>query len=374
MRSILASSWAYFQDRARSAPARASASERSAPALLPFGRPASRVASLADALGATRAPVDRPRGARPPRRRPARFAPCPLPSSSPLDADPRVVLRGRLRAPRVLAPQPALAPSSRARAVARAGRGGGTPGSWNLGVAHSAASAADQRAYVDRLFAAYAALVDAASEGDRRALERVMDAAYGPAPDASTTKIRDAQVRAALERACENGHVEAFEFLLDRGATFLDDAAATRGGDARDDEMSYSSAPSKTKNPARGVDAASRGHAGVLGALFRGMIHPEARDDRGRTAPRAGGGNAATRRARSGAWTRGATRRGGERRGHRRHARGRGGARGVFERPASGGGGPGEEEGERRDDRHGNAQGEGQGGSREGDVSREMTT
>ena len=248
---------------------------------------ASRVASLADALGATRAPsVDRPRGSRASTSAPSRAVRAGPSPRRRRSTPTRASSSGDASARRASSPRsPALAPSSRARAVARAGRGGGTPGSWNLGVAHSAASAADQRAYVDRLFAAYATLVDAASEGDRRALERVMDAAYGPAPDASTTKIRDAQVRAALERACENGHVEAFEFLLDRGATFLDDAAATRGGDARDDETSYSSAPSKTKHPARGVDAASRGHAGVLDVLFRrGMIHPEARDDRGRTA------------------------------------------------------------------------------------------
>jgi ankyrin repeat protein len=225
---------------------------------------ASRVASLADALGATRAPsVDRPHGSRASTSAPSRAVRAGPSPRRRRSTPTRASSSGDASARRASSPRsPALAPSSRARAVARAGRGGGTPGSWNLGVAHSAASAADQRAYVDRLFAAYATLVDAASEGDRRALERVMDAAYGPAPDASTTKIRDAQVRAALERACENGHVEAFEFLLDRGATFLDDAAATRGG-----------------------DAASRGHAGVLDVLFRrGMIHPEARDDRGRTA------------------------------------------------------------------------------------------
>ena len=98
------------------------------------------------------------------------------------------------------------------------GRGGGTPGSWNLGVAHSAANKTDQRGYVDRLFKAYGDLVAAAERDDLGVLATILDDAYTPAPDASTAKIRDAQLRAAALAAVAAGAGKTFAALLDRGA------------------------------------------------------------------------------------------------------------------------------------------------------------
>ena len=73
-----------------------------------------------------------------------------------------------------------------APSAATSGRGGGTPGSWNLGVAHSAANSTDQRSFVDRLFKAYPTLVAAAKDGDAARIAALMDDVYVAAPDAST--------------------------------------------------------------------------------------------------------------------------------------------------------------------------------------------
>ena len=105
-----------------------------------------------------------------------------------------------------------------APSTASSGRGGGTPGSWNLGVAHSAANSTDQRSFVDRLFKAYPTLVAAAKEGDAVRIAALMDDVYVTAPDASTKKIRDAQVRAAALEAIRSGKDKTLQELLARGA------------------------------------------------------------------------------------------------------------------------------------------------------------
>ena len=75
-----------------------------------------------------------------------------------------------------------------AAAASASSRGGGTPGSWNLGVAHSAANKKDQRDYVDALFAQYPHLMAAAEADDWKKTRELMDGVYLPAPDASTAR------------------------------------------------------------------------------------------------------------------------------------------------------------------------------------------
>ena len=104
------------------------------------------------------------------------------------------------------------------RGASSSSRGGGTPGSWNLGVAHSATHRKDQRNYVDVLFAEYSNLVAAAETGDIASLLNLMNDVYVPAPDASTAKIRDAQIRAAALAATRGGSASALRLMLDRGA------------------------------------------------------------------------------------------------------------------------------------------------------------
>ena len=112
----------------------------------------------------------------------------------------------------------ASAPPAASASASASGRGGGTPGSWNLGVAHSDASARTQREYVDELFKAYASLVAAARSGDVGALARVLetDAYAADALDASTRKIRDAQLGAAAKEACDAGEGKTLEMLFER--------------------------------------------------------------------------------------------------------------------------------------------------------------
>ena len=138
------------------------------------------------------------------------------------------------------------------------------PGSWNLGVAHSAANKTDQRGYVDRLFKAYGDLVAAAERDDLGVLATILDDAYTPAPDASTAKIRDAQLRAAALAAVAAGAGKTFAALLDRGADLgVDD----------DGECQLA------------VVAASAGREDVLDTLFhRCKLPTETRDAKGRTA------------------------------------------------------------------------------------------
>ena len=141
-----------------------------------------------------------------------------------------------------------------APSTATSGRGGGTPGSWNLGVAHSDANSTDQRSFVDRLFKAYPTLVAAAKDGDAKKVASVMDDVYVLAPDASTKKIRDAQVRAAALEAIESGKHTTLKALLDRGAD-LGIGESDGGGDGGEGGALI-----------RG--AASAGHAVVLDVLL----------------------------------------------------------------------------------------------------------
>lgn len=141
-----------------------------------------------------------------------------------------------------------------APSVATSGRGGGTPGSWNLGVAHSAANSTDQRSFVDSLFKAYPTLVAAARDGDEAKVAALMDGVYVAAPDASTKKIRDAQVRAAALEAIESGKHTTLKALLDRGAD-LGIGESDGGGDGGEGGALI-----------RG--AASAGHAVVLDVLL----------------------------------------------------------------------------------------------------------
>ena len=123
-----------------------------------------------------------------------------------------------------------------APSVATSGRGGGTPGSWNLGVAHSAANSTDQRSFVDSLFKAYPTLVAAARDGDEAKVAALMDGVYVAAPDASTKKIRDAQVRAAALEAIRSGKEKTLRTLLDRGADLgIGDADEALDGDGDGD-------------------------------------------------------------------------------------------------------------------------------------------
>ena len=143
---------------------------------------------------------------------------------------------------------------ARAPSTAPSGRGGGTPGSWNLGVAHSAANSTDQRSFVDRLFKAYPTLVAAAKDGDAAKVAALMDDVYVAAPDASTKKIRDAQVRAAALEAIESGKHTTLKALLDRGAD-LGIGESDGGGDG-------GAGGALTRG------AASAGHAVVLDVLL----------------------------------------------------------------------------------------------------------
>jgi len=145
-----------------------------------------------------------------------------------------------------------------APSVATSGRGGGTPGSWNLGVAHSAANSTDQRSFVDSLFKAYPKLVAAARDGDEAKVAALMDGVYVAAPDASTKKIRDAQVRAAALEAIRSGKEKTLRTLLDRGADLgIGDADEALDGDG-DGGVGGALA--------RG--AAEAGHAAVLDVLL----------------------------------------------------------------------------------------------------------
>ena len=147
-----------------------------------------------------------------------------------------------------------------APSVATSGRGGGTPGSWNLGVAHSAANSTDQRSFVDSLFKAYPNLVAAARDGDEAKVAALMDGVYVAAPDASTKKIRDAQVRAAALEAIRSGKEKTLRTLLDRGADLgIGDADEALDGDG-DGDGGVGGAL------ARG--AAEAGHAAVLDVLL----------------------------------------------------------------------------------------------------------
>ena len=159
------------------------------------------------------------------------------------------------------------------------GRGGGTPGSWNLGVAHSEASGSDQRSYVDRLFAAYGPLVEAAKMGDVAGLEEVMDGVYAAAPDKSTRKIRDAQIRAAALGAVAAGQGKTLAALLDRGADLGlndgDDAHATCdpnavGGDGGATEVNgCGTIRRRNTKTTMAIEAAAAGHDEVLDVLFQ---------------------------------------------------------------------------------------------------------
>ena len=132
---------------------------------------------------------------------PLRTAPAAPPSESAPGS------RGKIRCPSRVAAE-----------SSSSSRGGGTPGSWNLGVAHSATHRKDQRNYVDVLFAEYSNLVAAAETGDIASLLNLMNDVYVPAPDASTAKIRDAQIRAAALAATRGGSASALRLMLDRGA------------------------------------------------------------------------------------------------------------------------------------------------------------
>ena len=149
-----------------------------------------------------------------------------------------------------------------APSVATSGRGGGTPGSWNLGVAHSAANSTDQRSFVDSLFKAYPTLVAAARDGDEAKVAALMDGVYVAAPDASTKKIRDAQVRAAALEAIRSGKEKTLRTLLDRGADLgIGDADEALDGDGDGDGDGGVGGAL-----ARG--AAEAGHAAVLDVLL----------------------------------------------------------------------------------------------------------
>ena len=121
-------------------------------------------------------------------------------------------------------------------------------------MAHSAANSTDQRSFVDSLFKAYPTLVAAARDGDEAKVAALMDGVYVAAPDASTKKIRDAQVRAAALEAIESGKHTTLKALLDRGAD-LGIGESDGGGDGGEGGALI-----------RG--AASAGHAVVLDVLL----------------------------------------------------------------------------------------------------------
>lgn len=121
-------------------------------------------------------------------------------------------------------------------------------------MAHSDANSTDQRSFVDRLFKAYPTLVAAAKDGDAAKVASVMDDVYVAAPDASTKKIRDAQVRAAALEAIKSGKDTTLKALLDRGAD-LGIGESDGGGDGGE-------------GGALTRGAASAGHAVVLDVLL----------------------------------------------------------------------------------------------------------
>lgn len=121
-------------------------------------------------------------------------------------------------------------------------------------MAHSDANSTDQRSFVDRLFKAYPTLVAAAKDGDAAKVASLMDDMYVAAPDASTKKIRDAQVRAAALEAIKSGKDTTLKALLDRGAD-LGIGESDGGGDGGEGGALI-----------RG--AASAGHAVVLDVLL----------------------------------------------------------------------------------------------------------
>ena len=158
-----------------------------------------------------------------------------------------------------------------AAAASASSRGGGTPGSWNLGVAHSAANKKDQRDYVDALFAQYPHLMAAAEADDWKKTRELMDGVYLPAPDASTAKIRDAQVRAAALAATRAGSAKSLRLLLDRGANlglFEDVDGSDPDGGRLQCTM--------------GIECAGRGAAEVLDVLLSETVgvSTECRDPR----------------------------------------------------------------------------------------------
>ena len=185
---------------------------------------------------------------------PLRTAPAAPPTSESAPGS-----RGKIRCP------------SRVAAESSSSRGGGTPGSWNLGVAHSATHRKDQRNYVDVLFAEYSNLVAAAETGDIASLLNLMNDVYVPAPDASTAKIRDAQIRAAALAATRGGSASALRLMLDRGADlglFEEDA------EGEEDRLKCT----------MGIECAGRGRAEVLDVLLTdrrvGGVSTECRDPR----------------------------------------------------------------------------------------------
>jgi hypothetical protein len=129
-------------------------------------------------------------------------------------------------------------------------------------VAHSAANSTDQRSFVDSLFKAYPTLVAAARDGDEAKVAALMDGVYVAAPDASTKKIRDAQVRAAALEAIRSGKEKTLRTLLDRGADLgIGDADEALDGDGDGDGDGGVGGAL-----ARG--AAEAGHAAVLDVLL----------------------------------------------------------------------------------------------------------
>ena len=184
---------------------------------------------------------------------PLRTAPAAPPSESAPGS------RGKIRCPSRVAAE-----------SSSSSRGGGTPGSWNLGVAHSATHRKDQRNYVDVLFAEYSNLVAAAETGDIPSLLNLLNDVYVPAPDASTAKIRDAQIRAAALAATRGGSATALRLMLDRGA----DLGLFEGGAEEDDRLKCT----------MGIECAGRGRAEVLDVLLTdrrvGGLSTECRDPR----------------------------------------------------------------------------------------------
>ena len=128
----------------------------------------------------------------------------------------------------------------------------------------------EQRNYVDVLFAQYSNLVAAAETGDVQSLLNLMNDVYVPAPDASTAKIRDAQIRAAALAATRGGSAPALRLMLDRGA----DLGLFEDGAEEEDRLKCT----------MGIECAGRGRAEVLDVLLTdrrvGGVSTECRDPR----------------------------------------------------------------------------------------------
>ena len=96
-----------------------------------------------------------------------------------------------------------------------------------------------------------------------------MNDVYVPAPDASTAKIRDAQIRAAALAATRGGSASALRLLLDRGVDL-----GLFEEDAEDDRLKCT----------MGIECAGRGRAEVLDVLLTdrrvGGVSTECRDPR----------------------------------------------------------------------------------------------